>query len=733
MSPFNRDRSRDIRAKRREDGDTLIEILIAIVIIALTVTALLAGLTTAITSSSTQQSLSTLDTILNGFAQSAQYEIEQPSIFQNCTPNPYRLVSAPFPSSGPVGATVAVFVTGFAKSHPVSVSMGGATISNVATTDGNGNGTVTFTVPNVSGTQTVSVSDGTSNASPTPFTVNTATPASAPTHYTVSVNPVAQWDAQASQFKTIAAGTCVNSGSQLITVVAHAPDGTGGSISFVAVGTATTTVLVTATSTSTPATVGDTLTFTATVVPPNASTPTPTGSIQWSFSQSPGQGGTPTCPSSTLNPVSGGNTADAICQIQPALAGGYNVTASYQPGNYAVGTGQLASPLQVGQAATSTTVALTSSSQTPPQPGSSLTFTATVTPAKGSDPQPSGPVQWTIAASSGSNPTCPTSTLTNPNDTGLGANTATCTFSNAVAGTYTVTAAYGGDTDYTSSQGQTTTTVNKANPTLRFSTNPSSAQAGSSFTVTVTVDQPNGGANPTGIVTWTVTPPSGTSLNPPCTTTNGRSTYSSSTLNGSASTTCTVQNAAQGTYTVAASYGGDNVYNGASGSTNVTVLPPPGGFDIQAPGNRDGKPDQGDDVVYTFNQAMSINSIQNGWSGSSENVTAVFTRPGANTALSIQCSGFRCNNINLGTVNLGDAFPHYTSGGPTFMTAAMTATTNAAGQTVITIALTNAKGFSNSMGSTTLVWTPDPAAMNLVGTACSTTPVPEMGAPKVNF
>ena len=73
------------RAERSEAGDTLIEILIAIVIIALTVTALLGGLVTAITSSTTEQSLSTVDSVLNNFAQAARYEVQQTNVFTNCT------------------------------------------------------------------------------------------------------------------------------------------------------------------------------------------------------------------------------------------------------------------------------------------------------------------------------------------------------------------------------------------------------------------------------------------------------------------------------------------------------------------------------------------------------------------------------------------------------------------------------------------------------------------------
>ena len=145
------------RVQSSEAGDTLIEILVAMVIIALTVTALLGrSLVTAITKPTTEQSLSTVDSVLNSFAQSAVYEVQQANVFTNCTTTPYRFISSPSPSSGPAGSSATVFVTGFAASQHLAVNLtptggGGAvpaTITSGSTTDGNGDAAVTFTVPN---------------------------------------------------------------------------------------------------------------------------------------------------------------------------------------------------------------------------------------------------------------------------------------------------------------------------------------------------------------------------------------------------------------------------------------------------------------------------------------------------------------------------------------------------------------------------------------------------------
>jgi len=736
------------RAQRSERGDTLIELLIAIVIIALTVTALLGALVTALSSSTTQKSLSTVDAVLNSFAQSAQYEAQQ--AFQNCTPSPYRLISAPMPSSGPLGASVTVFVTGFAASHGLTVMVGsvGATITNPGgrSTDANGDAAVTFAVPNVAlGRQNVSVSDGTSTTSPTPFVVGGSgeVAGTTPTGYSISVDPVQQWDAQGADWVAARSGTCPSSGAQQLTAFAQGPNGASGTLSFVVLHAAATTVLVAAApspgdpSNCTPTLVlGCSLTFTATVIPPNSTTPYPQGTMQWGI-VGPNN---PMCPNSTLAKIAGTNTSQATCIVPTPWAGPFNVTATYLAGgNY--GTGNGSGVANVVAAVSSTTIITTSSSPTPAQPGSMLSFTATVgaSPADANDPQPSGTVTWTITAPSGAAPTCTgqggdTQQIMN---NGTGTNSTTCSFTlptNAPTGTYSASARYGSDTNYTSSSSSPPAmiSVSKGTATLGFSTSPPSSQVGSPFTVKVTV-QGNGSITPQGTVTWTITPPSG-----------GAPTCPPSTLSPAGQATCQVTPTVAGTYTVTAAYGGNTAYNSASGQTQVAVTLAPAGFDIQTIGNpADNKPDGaaagGDKIAYTYNQAMSANSIMNGWNGSSVSVTAALTRQMGATSLAIQCTGFRCNNPNLGTVALGDiGASHYIAGsifGNTVSLAAtMTMTTNASGQSVVTIMLTQSSGSISAVaGNTTLTWTPSNAATNTAGAPCAATPVTESGSPKANF
>jgi hypothetical protein len=63
-------------AARPEAGDTLVEVLIAVVIIALTAASLLGALATTLTSSGEHRSLANIDTILRSYAEDAKYAIE---------------------------------------------------------------------------------------------------------------------------------------------------------------------------------------------------------------------------------------------------------------------------------------------------------------------------------------------------------------------------------------------------------------------------------------------------------------------------------------------------------------------------------------------------------------------------------------------------------------------------------------------------------------------------------
>ena len=100
---------RPLRLRRGDAGDTLIELLFAIVILSLSVTALLGALTTAIAASGEHQSLAREDALLRSYAQTAASQIE----FQTSSSTPFTECAQPsdYPvivSNIPTGYTVSI-------------------------------------------------------------------------------------------------------------------------------------------------------------------------------------------------------------------------------------------------------------------------------------------------------------------------------------------------------------------------------------------------------------------------------------------------------------------------------------------------------------------------------------------------------------------------------------------------------------------------------------------------
>ncbi len=71
------ERLRSISESEQEDGDTLLEILIALLVISVTVVALLTGYVSSIGGSATHQNLTEIDVMLRDVAESATYQIQQ--------------------------------------------------------------------------------------------------------------------------------------------------------------------------------------------------------------------------------------------------------------------------------------------------------------------------------------------------------------------------------------------------------------------------------------------------------------------------------------------------------------------------------------------------------------------------------------------------------------------------------------------------------------------------------
>jgi type II secretory pathway pseudopilin PulG len=539
-----------------ESGDTLVEILVAIVIIGLTIVSLMGVLTTSITSSAEYRTLATVDTVLKDVGDAIKSDIQPQSptssIYQNCAMS-YRVVSE-YPTSTVPGGYITVFGTGFISGNSVSVSLtnaggttpippgnfvsgqlvaaatavpsftdgvatngsqgftsatanfspadngepidgadipSGTTISNVSSSTtvtlsnpATGSGNVAFSLPDRYGTvsatfqvptsvspagspYSVVLSDGTYSAtSTTLLTVASSPPpatASAVAGFTVGISSIGWWNSAIGNLSfdspfaspPIPCTTNDDSGIQMITLVATAPNHVTGTLQIVVTNPALDPPPAPPMTVSAPITsVGQSGTFNATVTGTNGITPT--GEVGWSFSST--SPGSPTCNTSNLNPTMSppGNSATATCVIAAAQAGMYQVTANYSgDGNYGFASGF--ATLTVGQAIPTVTI-----SAPPTTTGQTLNFTASVTGSGGITP--TGQIVWTVSPSSPGSPT-PTCGPSPGNLTPGSAGTASvaCSISSAQLSPppYSITAAYSGDDNYTPASASGTATIHQ--------------------------------------------------------------------------------------------------------------------------------------------------------------------------------------------------------------------------------------------------------------------------------
>jgi prepilin-type N-terminal cleavage/methylation domain-containing protein len=227
-----------------ERGDTLIELLIAIVIIGISISAVLNAIIQTTDASVQHRSFANLDAVLKSFAESAKYDIQLgPSAqFTECaTTSSYRVVSAPSPSQASTNSVVTTFVTGFSPNTNLTTSLGSTPVTTVlsgGTTDGSGNAAITYKVPGGltnGNTYSVSVTDGIHTASSAGgLLMSSSQPVlvgSALANYTVSLSSLSWWNTSTKTFDP-STGTCATAdknGVQRLTFTAAAPDHTGDS------------------------------------------------------------------------------------------------------------------------------------------------------------------------------------------------------------------------------------------------------------------------------------------------------------------------------------------------------------------------------------------------------------------------------------------------------------------------------------------------------------------------
>ncbi|MFF4492063.1 Ig-like domain-containing protein, partial [Streptomyces sp. NPDC001544] len=127
---------------------------------------------------------------------------------------------------------------------------------------------------------------------------------------------------------------------------------------------------------------------------------------------------------------------------------------------------------------------------------------------------------------------------------------------------YTITATYGGDTDFAGATGTDTQTVGQAATTATVTSTPDPSVVGESVTVTATVSATAPGAGtPTGTVTFDFG--------------DGSGTVPATVAGGVAAATHVYTDAEGSPYTVTATYGGDTDFAGAT-ATDTQVVEPAG-------------------------------------------------------------------------------------------------------------------------------------------------------------
>jgi hypothetical protein len=315
----------------------------------------------------------------------------------------------------------------------------------------------------------------------------------------------------------------------------------GDALFYPSTGTDTQTVepaptTTTVTSLPTASVAGEEVTLTARVVPLAPGAGVPTGTVTFDFGD-----GTP----QAVLPVSGG--VASVQHVFVSTAGSpFTVTASYSgDGNF---LSSLATDVRsVDQAGSTTQVAI---SPTPSVPGQPVNVTVTVGVAAPGAGTPTGSVTF---------------------DFGDGAPQATVPLVGGVAETahayattggspYTVTAVYGGDADFITSQGGDTRTVGPAATTVEVTSAPDPSVVGQevAFTAAVAPVVPGAGT-PTGTVTFDFG--------------DGTTPVAAPLAAGTAAVTHAFSASAATPYTVTASYSGDPDFTSSPGTGSQTVEP----------------------------------------------------------------------------------------------------------------------------------------------------------------
>ncbi|MBA0084146.1 MAG: Ig-like domain repeat protein, partial [Acidobacteria bacterium Pan2503] len=249
-----------------------------------------------------------------------------------------------------------------------------------------------------------------------------------------------------------------------------------------------------------------------------------------------------------------GTMYDLTSLLAPGTSWNLDTAFAINDNGQIVGTGRAPDQMEHGYLLTpiaaSTTTALAGSAN-PSVFGQQVSFTATVSPTAASSFTPTGNVTFNDGA-------------TVLGTVALSSGTATFNTAGLAVGGHTITASYGGDTNFTSSTSSTLNeAVSQAATTTTFSASPNPSISGQLITLTAAVNVlAPGSGTPTGTVTFL----------------DGTVTLGTATLNSAANAMFSTSSLAVGSHNLTASYGGDTNFTGSTTSSAATVTvqaPPP--------------------------------------------------------------------------------------------------------------------------------------------------------------
>ena len=631
-----------------EAGDTLVEVLLAIVILGLAAVAILLAFGTSISGSAEHRNLATADTVLRTAAEVTTSLIQQQSSTQwgNCpnpaVPNPYSNLQSTVAQSVP-GWTVQINPSGYpvgywntSSASFVSQANGGCVQSTPASPQINSPQQITITVTNsttgaVSSPLSFVVIDAVDRALPVTGTASQLSFYASPSGTSnvagvpLATQPVVQLldsngNVVTNTLPPIQLSISGTSGASLTGCVGTPhPDGvyySGCTINQAGTYTLTATDsgLTPATSSSFTVVAGSAtqLAFnSASPGPGTAGSAIPNVVVQ----AEDAYGNVATTASGSVAMSIQGGTAFTSGTTTVALSNGMATFSNLilnTSGTYTF----VATPVNINGVTTAITSAVTIN----PAAASKLVFTPAA-PGPGSvasaipnvavqveDPygnfvtSTSGSVTVTIKSGS------PQSSFNSGTGT-VALSGGVATFSNLVvntAGLYTFTATPVGITGVTGAVNSNSFTIAKVTP-ANVVTNSTPTTLGSSVTFTATLAGPSGGTTPTGTVSWTV---SGTAGITACT--------SSTTTLSAGVATCTITASSAGTYVVTDAYGADTNYLAStSNADTVSVGFAPSLLQIESKtGGTAGTIQAGDHIGVTFPVPISAASVCSGKTGS---------------------------------------------------------------------------------------------------------------------